>query len=72
GGVPESVLNNKTGFLINPKSQKEIMEKILLLLKNKNLKKEFSLAALKRTSVVLSNSKSNKLIDIFKRNSSRS
>ena len=72
GGVPESVLNNKTGFLIDPKSQEEIKEKILLLLKNKNLKKKFSLAALKTTSVVLSNSKSNKLIDIFKRNISHS
>lgn len=41
GGTPEIVLNNETGYLINPYDEKELAEKIIDLLKNPDKAKLF-------------------------------
>ena len=42
GGVPEIISNGENGFLIQPKSSKQLAEKVLLLLKDENLYKRIS------------------------------
>lgn len=37
GGVTEAIIDGKTGWLVDPLNQKEIADKIISLLKNKNL-----------------------------------
>jgi phosphatidylinositol alpha-1,6-mannosyltransferase len=37
GGVEDAVVDGKTGFLVNPTSEKEIAEKIITLLSNENM-----------------------------------
>lgn len=44
GGSSESLLDKKTGFLVDPESLVEIREKINLILQDEELAKEFSLA----------------------------
>lgn len=41
GGTNELVINNKTGYLVEPKSPEQIAEKILLLLKDEIKRKKF-------------------------------
>jgi len=43
---PEAVLNNKTGFIVS--NEKEMIEKLDILIKNKNLRKEFSQNSIQR------------------------
>jgi trehalose synthase len=40
GGIPEQVINNKTGFLVNPNDIAGCAEKVVTLLKDKKLAKE--------------------------------
>jgi glycosyltransferase involved in cell wall biosynthesis len=40
GGLPEVVLNDKTGFLVPPKAHTEIAEKLIYLYKNKEIKEQ--------------------------------
>jgi len=40
GGIPEQVINNKTGFLVNPNDIDGCAEKVVTLLKDKKLAKE--------------------------------
>jgi len=48
GGLSEVIINNKTGFVINKKNDKEFANKILDLLKNKKLNKFISNNGYKR------------------------
>lgn len=41
GGIGEMIKSNETGFLIKPYSHNEIVEKIKIFIKNKNIMKEF-------------------------------
>lgn len=41
GGVSEAVKDNKTGFLVDPKNQSTLMEKMKILIENKSLRKKF-------------------------------
>ena len=47
GGIPEAVLDKKTGFLVKPKNPKQIAEKIILLMENENLRKKMGQEAKK-------------------------
>jgi len=40
GGLPEVVIDGETGFLIPPKEPQEIVEKLILLIQNKELRKQ--------------------------------
>jgi len=40
GGTADAVIDGKTGFLVTPGNQKELINKLLLLLKNKNQRKK--------------------------------
>jgi len=40
GGISEAIINGKTGFLIEPNNVNELVEKILFLYKNKDLRKK--------------------------------
>lgn len=42
GGLPDIIKNGENGFLVKPKNSKEIAEKILVVLKNDELKKKMS------------------------------
>jgi glycosyltransferase involved in cell wall biosynthesis len=44
GGVPEVIINGKTGFLVSPWNSEALAEKILLLLRNKNMANHFGRA----------------------------
>ena len=50
GGPKEIIMNNETGYLINPYDIEEMSEKAILLLKNKKLRKQFGKAGRKRVS----------------------
>ena len=39
GGIPEAIIDGKTGFLVDPINTHEIMDKIILLLQNRELAK---------------------------------
>jgi colanic acid/amylovoran biosynthesis glycosyltransferase len=41
GGIPEGIIDGKTGFLVNEKNSDELYEKMLFLLKNRNKCSEF-------------------------------
>ena len=40
GGIPEAVLNNETGFVIEPKNVNQLADKLMLLIKDKDLREE--------------------------------
>ena len=40
GGISEVVINDKTGFVIQPKNLQQLVEKLSILLNNKNLREE--------------------------------
>ena len=44
GGIPDIIINGKTGFLVKPKDTNEIAEKVLILLQDKNLSVRFGKA----------------------------
>lgn len=48
GGVPEIVLDNQTGYIVNPLDVKTMADKIIDLLKNPDRAKEFGLAGYNR------------------------
>ncbi len=48
GGLPESVINNETGFVIDVKDKDEFAKKIILLLKDAELREKFGKAGLER------------------------
>lgn len=48
GGTPEIVIDNETGYIVNPYSEKELAEKIIDLLKNKEKAITFGKAGRKR------------------------
>ncbi|HVA97104.1 MAG TPA: glycosyltransferase family 4 protein, partial [Candidatus Acidoferrales bacterium] len=45
GGIPEWLNDGKTGFLIEPKNQKQIAEKVIILFKDKELMNRMSIEA---------------------------
>ncbi len=45
GGLPEVVINGKTGYLVEPRSSEQIAEKIIFLLNNPDIKNEMGKAA---------------------------
>ncbi|MFA5259282.1 MAG: glycosyltransferase [Candidatus Pacearchaeota archaeon] len=63
GGVVEAILDKKTGLLINPKSSKDLLKKITLLLKNKKLMDKLGKTGFKRVSSVFNCSKNSILIN---------
>jgi glycosyltransferase involved in cell wall biosynthesis len=48
GGIPEIVLDGKTGFLIQPHSTGELIEKLEILINNKNLRNQFGTNGMRR------------------------
>jgi len=48
GGLPEVVKNNETGFVIDINNKEEMAEKIIVLIKNKDLRLEMGKAGAKR------------------------
>ena len=45
GGVPDTVIDGKTGFLVSPNDAGSFAEKLLLLIENKELREEMGFAA---------------------------
>lgn len=45
GGIPEQIVNNQTGFLVNPGSVSELAERCIYLLRNPELTKEMGVNA---------------------------
>ena len=48
GGSPESVIDGETGFVIDVENHEEMAEKLILLIKNKNLREKMGLASKNR------------------------
>jgi len=48
GGIIEAIIDDKTGFLINPNDQNELIEKILFLIDNEEIRKDFGENGYKR------------------------
>lgn len=48
GGIPEIVVENKTGYLVNPKDSSNLTNKMTELLKSSSLRKRFSSTGIKR------------------------
>ena len=44
GGSSESLIDEKTGFLVDPESPSEVREKINIILNSEKIAKEFSIA----------------------------
>ncbi|MFH1622840.1 MAG: glycosyltransferase family 4 protein, partial [Candidatus Omnitrophota bacterium] len=40
GGIPDTIINGETGYLVDPNKANEVMDKIIFLLKNKELAKK--------------------------------
>lgn len=57
GGIPEVVVNDKTGFLCNVGDTDEMAEKIILLLGDADLRKKMGLAGLRRVEEVFHSEK---------------
>lgn len=67
GGIPEVVINNKTGFLVNPHNTKEVAEKISLLLNNKKLADSLGREGYKRVKKYFTSEiMAKKYIDVYK------
>ena len=54
GGTPEIVIDNETGYIVNPYDEKELAEKIIDLLKNKEKAATFGKAGRKRVEEMFS------------------
>lgn len=50
GGIPEAIINGKTGFLVNPESPKDLARKVIRLLEDEKLRKKMGEAGRKRAS----------------------
>jgi phosphatidylinositol alpha-1,6-mannosyltransferase len=70
GGVNEAIVDSKTGFLIDPNSEKQIMDKIKLLLKDASLRKLLGLNGEIRAKNLFNNKKSDYLINIISKDTS--
>jgi len=67
GGTNEIIEDNRTGFLINPSSPKELSEKIELLINNLELRRMMGIAGKQRIEDYFSiNSMVNKFIQVYK------
>ena len=67
GGIPEAIINNETGYLIDPKNSRELKRKILKLLENSNLRKKMGEKGRKRVISQFNSKPSNDLINLFKK-----
>ncbi len=54
GGTPEVVINNETGYIVNPYNEKELTDKIIDLLKNKEKAAAFGRAGRERIEKIFS------------------
>ena len=54
GGIPESIVNGKTGFVIKPGDSKDLSKKIIKLLNNEKLRKKMGKASRTRALKVFS------------------
>lgn len=67
GGTDEIVINNKTGFLINPSSPKELAHKLEVLLNDADLRYKMGLAGKERVVIEFSiDQMVKKYIDLYK------
>ena len=64
GGIPEAIVNNKTGYVINPHNLQELKRKILKLLKEPYLRKKMGERGRKRVAAQFSTQPSNRLIEL--------
>jgi glycosyltransferase involved in cell wall biosynthesis len=48
GGIPEIVLDGETGFLVKPHSTEELVEKLEILINDKNLRNQFGIKGMRR------------------------
>ena len=68
GGIPELINEGKTGFLFEAKNHKELANKIILLMNNKNLLEEMSINCLEYANKIFSEKKYyNSLFNIYKK-----
>lgn len=66
GGIPELIVDEKTGFLFTPGKDEELSEKILLLLRDKELAKKMGLAGRKMVETQFTSQKLiNEYLKIF-------
>jgi len=66
GGTPEMIIENKTGYVVNPSNIKVMAEKIIDLLKNPKKAKEFGEAGYKRAKQEFSvSSQANKTLEWY-------
>lgn len=68
GGIPEGIENGVNGFIVPPKNDNELAKKLEILIKNKDLRKEFGNNSLKKiheNSMTLEK-KAEKIIDLYK------
>lgn len=64
-GLPEIVEDGKNGFLVEPKNPQQLSKKILVLLKDENLRKKMSINNLKKVEGYSWDSVVSKLIEIY-------
>ncbi len=68
GGTPEIVIDNQTGYIVNPLNVKELSEKIIDLLKNPQKARQFGEAGHKRVRERFSlQEQTNKIFENYKR-----
>lgn len=67
GGVSEVIRNNQDGFLINPNDFKTFREKLLLLIKNKNIRKKMGASALQRAQSFSMDKTVKEIYDVYDR-----
>ena len=65
GGASSAIIDQKTGFLINPKEVKYLSTKIILLLKNKSIAEKMGLAAFNKVKIDHDPIKAGKAFDNF-------
>ena len=66
GAIPETVIDNETGFIIEPGNHLVLTEKITQLIENENLRKKLSIGSRKRYEACYTTNKSiEKMIQVF-------
>ena len=67
GGIPEGIESGVNGFIIPPRNVEELTKKLLILITNTNLRKEFGNNSLKkiRNNSMTSEKKTGKLINLY-------
>ena len=66
GGFPETIINEKTGYIVRDRSSKELAEKVLYLVKNKNVYAEFSKDAILNSKKFDSEHTTRKYLELYK------